>query len=124
MKILECFRTIIDYFSEPEISVCEKISSVIVCLIYILFPLDFIPDFIPVVGWIDDVGVSVLLLFYFSWRLEKVRQKSRQHARTDSGNDVIEPEIVGLDQTPFQLESTGNQREFFTENSPKGRDGK
>jgi uncharacterized membrane protein YkvA (DUF1232 family) len=27
------------------------------CVLYILSPIDFIPDVIPVVGWIDDLGV-------------------------------------------------------------------
>jgi uncharacterized membrane protein YkvA (DUF1232 family) len=31
----------------------------IMALIYILSPIDLIPDVIPVVGWVDDVAVAV-----------------------------------------------------------------
>ncbi|NPV50915.1 MAG: DUF1232 domain-containing protein [Candidatus Methanofastidiosum sp.] len=31
------------------------IIFLILNLIYIISPIDFIPDFIPVIGWIDDI---------------------------------------------------------------------
>ena len=31
----------------------------ILALLYILSPIDLIPDFIPVVGWVDDLAVGV-----------------------------------------------------------------
>jgi uncharacterized membrane protein YkvA (DUF1232 family) len=31
----------------------------ILALLYILSPIDLIPDFIPVVGWADDLAVGV-----------------------------------------------------------------
>ncbi|HII94170.1 MAG TPA: DUF1232 domain-containing protein [Candidatus Methanofastidiosum sp.] len=31
------------------------IVFIILNLIYIISPIDFIPDFIPVIGWIDDI---------------------------------------------------------------------
>lgn len=38
-------------------------------LIYILSPIDFIPDFIPIIGWIDDIialliGISIALKYF------------------------------------------------------------
>lgn len=32
---------------------------VILALLYILSPIDLIPDFIPVLGWADDLAVGV-----------------------------------------------------------------
>ena len=36
---------------------------------YILSPLDLIPDFIPIVGWIDDLGVLGLLIKIITKRI-------------------------------------------------------
>lgn len=29
----------------------------LLAILYILSPLDLVPDFIPVIGWLDDLGV-------------------------------------------------------------------
>ncbi|MDO4763298.1 MAG: DUF1232 domain-containing protein [Flavobacteriaceae bacterium] len=31
-------------------------------VLYVLFPLDFIPDWIPFLGWIDDIGILSILI--------------------------------------------------------------
>ncbi|MBL9084238.1 MAG: DUF1232 domain-containing protein [Planctomycetales bacterium] len=36
----------------------------VLTVLYVLSPLDFIPDVIPFLGWLDDVGV----LGYFGYR--------------------------------------------------------
>jgi uncharacterized membrane protein YkvA (DUF1232 family) len=36
--------------------------SIILFLGYMIFPFDFLPDFIPVIGWVDDGVFLVLLL--------------------------------------------------------------
>ena len=35
----------------------KKIIIVLLALIYVISPLDLIPDVIPVIGWLDDLGV-------------------------------------------------------------------
>ena len=40
-------------------------------VIYIFSPIDLIPDFIPVLGWADDVGVFCLVAKFIIKRISK-----------------------------------------------------
>ena len=56
----------------------EVISAIVFAIVYFLFPADAIPDFIPGIGWIDDVFVFSLVLKSFSSQIEAYRaRKSR-----------------------------------------------
>ena len=47
----------------------------IVAIAYVIFPFDLIPDYIPVIGWIDD-GLILYLLFR---RLLNETQRYNRH---------------------------------------------
>jgi len=63
---------------------------------YLLSPIDLIPDFIPVAGWLDDL-VMVPLLLHLSFRLMPpiVVQESRLRAR-GQGRRVRRVAWIGL----------------------------
>ena len=41
-----------------------KILIIVVVLIYIISPVDVLPDFIPISGWLDDAFLLGILLYY------------------------------------------------------------
>jgi uncharacterized membrane protein YkvA (DUF1232 family) len=44
--------------------------AIILAIIYLIWPVDFIPDIIPVIGWIDDLIVIALAIGFAmnAWR--------------------------------------------------------
>ena len=40
------------------------ILVVVLGLIYIAWPYDLLPDIFPITGWIDDIGILVLIFYY------------------------------------------------------------
>ena len=44
------------YLRDPGVASWRKLAGV-AAVAYVIWPLDLIPDAIPVVGWLDDVGI-------------------------------------------------------------------
>lgn len=59
-------------------------------LLYLLIPLDIVPDFIPFLGQLDDIGLVILLV---SIALKAIPQSLwDEHARTVARPNVIDVE--------------------------------
>ncbi len=70
-----------DYWNETYREIpWWAIAAVVAALLYVLSPLDLIPDFIPIVGYLDDAMVVAACLLmveqqlaeYESWKLQQV----------------------------------------------------
>jgi uncharacterized membrane protein YkvA (DUF1232 family) len=38
--------------------------GVVLAVVYIIWPIDLIPDFVPIIGWLDDIGITALAVAY------------------------------------------------------------
>jgi uncharacterized membrane protein YkvA (DUF1232 family) len=54
--------------------------------LYLISPVDFIPDVIPVLGWLDDIVVIPLLV---SWIVGLVPQPAEVRAKRTSGKGPV-----------------------------------
>lgn len=61
-------------------------------LIYLLSPLDISPDFIPIVGWIDDGVIIGLLVTEVSQMLIEVANKQKSEQKNNTETDDRSPE--------------------------------
>ncbi len=64
MSIINQVRLVYRLLRDPRIPLFMKIIP-FTSLIYIIFPMDFIPDVIPVLGQLDDLGVVLLAIEAF-----------------------------------------------------------
>lgn len=53
-------------------------------LLYLFSPIDIAPDFLPIVGWVDDAMILTLLTTELSQILGEYRQKRRGTQETPS----------------------------------------
>ena len=51
------------FFSRANIPFRSKLL-VIIATLYIIFPFDILPDFLPVLGWLEDIVIGLLTFSY------------------------------------------------------------
>jgi uncharacterized membrane protein YkvA (DUF1232 family) len=56
-------RQLWDYLNSGSVSKAEKVL-IVAALLYLISPVDFVPDWIPVAGLLDDAGIAALVLDY------------------------------------------------------------
>ena len=88
-KAKSMFSLIRDYWNGNYRQVPWKtIAAVTGALLYVLMPLDLIPDFIPVAGFLDDAGVIAACLALVSDDLvDYEKWKVRQDNSLESNSD-------------------------------------
>jgi uncharacterized membrane protein YkvA (DUF1232 family) len=70
LSLLTRIRKIPAYMTDPSVGWGKK-AAVILGLLYVISPLDAVPDWFPIVGWLDDIGVLGLLSMYMMRQLSE-----------------------------------------------------
>ncbi|AMQ08472.1 hypothetical protein AZE41_07190 [Sporosarcina psychrophila] len=77
----------------PEVPKSTKMI-IVGALSYLIFPIDLIPDFIPVVGLVDDAGVIAAAVFkVISYIDEDIKNKAKVKMNTLLGFKFNDEEI-------------------------------
>lgn len=63
MSFVPDWRRIVAYLRDPKSDWKPK-AALVAALVYILWPVDLIPDIAPVLGWLDDAGLTTLAVWY------------------------------------------------------------
>lgn len=51
-----------------------------IALLYVLSPIDFIPDFLPIIGLLDDLTIAPLLILLAFWLIPRmIKQEHRRN---------------------------------------------
>jgi uncharacterized membrane protein YkvA (DUF1232 family) len=75
-------------FRDPRVSILPKVL-LLLTLLYLVWPFDVIPDYVPLLGEMDDVGIVLLGLWLFVrlcppdvvWqRVEEISARERRRA--------------------------------------------
>ena len=80
-KLLLKIGQVFKFLRSKQISKTKKFFFIL-ALVYIFVPLDIIPDTIPVVGWLDDLGIAYLALTYVFKQMDK-QEKLEQEAKAE-----------------------------------------
>lgn len=68
-----------------------KLTLIVSAMIYVVSPIDIIPDTIPVIGWLDDMGVIAACVKFAGGELDKYMLWRDAHKQTQNtaGQDPV-----------------------------------
>ncbi len=93
LEIVARGRQMWEYLHSNRDSGFEKVMLG-AALLYIITPADLLPDWVPVAGWLDDLGMAGLVIAFISQRLDafegggkkaKGRKKKNQRKKAKKG---------------------------------------
>lgn len=72
----EDFSILLQMIKDPNFTLSKKNKLMIMgTLAYVILPIDIIPDFIPIVGWLDDIFILALTTQSLKEEIDMYREK-------------------------------------------------
>ena len=66
-------RSFFAFLFDSRAPIFQKLTLVF-AVWYVLMPIDLIPDLVPVIGWLDDIGISGVVLTYIASIVRRYRE--------------------------------------------------
>ena len=73
--------TLIAAFLRDDSGALWKKALFLLSVVYVVFPVDLVPDLIPFWGWLDDAGVMTFAGLFLSWAVAPYATKTTRTSR-------------------------------------------
>lgn len=67
---------VLDYIRDPAVALWRKGAGLAAAL-YVISPIDIIPDVFPVIGWLDDLGIVGVVAWFL---VRDIRKHAKRKA--------------------------------------------
>jgi uncharacterized membrane protein YkvA (DUF1232 family) len=60
------WKSLLSFIADKNTNWKPKVG-VVLAVLYLIWPIDLIPDLIPIFGWLDDIGITALAALYLTY---------------------------------------------------------
>ena len=76
-SFLPNWKNLFQFMKDPNSDWKPK-AAVLLAIVYLVWPIDLIPDFAPILGWLDDIGVTAIAITYLLYTANRYEQKKNE----------------------------------------------
>ncbi|MCK8498881.1 YkvA family protein [Myxococcus fulvus] len=82
------------YVRDPRVSLWRKLAGVL-AVVYFVSPVDAVPDVIPMLGWMDDLGVLSAAALFMMREVQRYRPEQPWDGvpRDQEGHERVPPTV-------------------------------
>lgn len=98
MKVVYSGLLLYYALESPNIPLKAKVQ-IYGALGYLILPLDIVPDLLPIVGYVDDLGALMLAVGAVAMNINQdVKQKAKNKLKDFFGEDAVQhQDVIGVD---------------------------
>lgn len=97
--MIETLKQSVSHMRNPDVSTWKKAAAIGAAGLYVLSPVDFVPDIVPGLGQLDDIAMIALISKTFNNAAEKDIAKAQA---SNAGNNFTSEQSVELTQDKDQ----------------------
>jgi uncharacterized membrane protein YkvA (DUF1232 family) len=97
MRKLSVFKRVYNFMTDKNVVWYKKLF-LLLPIIYLILPFDFVTDFIPVAGQLDDIAVFVVLWPFLKRMMDKYQSEHKNDENIDNS------ESINLDKDDYDVE--------------------
>ena len=94
LELVRRGRQLWNYLNSGKVSHTEK-AVLLLALLYLVSPIDLVSDAIPVLGWLDDLGVATLALNYVTSRMDEKRGEAKGKSKGKRAKKRKRADLMG-----------------------------
>ena len=97
MRILSVLMRVYNFLKDKNVVWYKKLF-LLLPVIYLIIPFDFVGDFIPVAGQVDDIAVFVVLWPFLKRMMDKYQSEQKEEENIDNSDSI------NLDKDDYDVE--------------------
>lgn len=95
LELVRRGRQLWNYLNSGKVSHTEK-AVLLLALLYLVSPIDLVSDAIPVLGWLDDLGVATIALNYVTSRMDAKTGRKGKKSKGKKARKRKRTDLVGM----------------------------